>query len=340
MPPPGPNEVLNAHHTRVVAAAEQSGRASVLPQRIEFTQSLTVKADAVPAGETVRAWIPYPREIPGQQEQVQWLGSSPGKARVAPASTLQRTAYLEAKAVAGQPTRFEIRYAVTIFARHTAIDPAVVQPTPAYTALKPYLAEQLPHVRFTPALKLFSDQVLQGETRPYEVVRKLFAAVDRIPWAGAREYSTLSNISDYALRSGHADCGQQTLLLIALLRLNGIPARWQSGMVFSDDGSGYNNLHDWGQVYLAPYGWLPMDVTTGALASDVPALRNFYLGGLDGYRIAFNDDFGQPLVPAKQHFRSETVDSQRGEAEWAGGNLYFDQWSYDFQWRVLPARQR
>jgi len=340
MSPPGPNEVLNAHHARVLAAAEQSGQASVLPQRIEFTQSLTVKADAVPAGETVRAWIPYPREIPGQQEQVQWLGSAPGKARVAPASTLQRTAYLEAKAVAGKPTRFEIRYAVTVFARHTAIDPAKVQATPNDPALKPYLAEQLPHVRFTPALKLFSEQVLQGETRPYEVVRKLFAAVDRIPWAGAREYSTLSNISDHALRAGHADCGQQTLLLIALLRMNGIPARWQSGMVFSSDGSGYNNLHDWGQVYLAPYGWLPMDVTTGALASDVPALRDFYLGGLDGYRIAFNDDFGQPFVPAKQHFRSETVDSQRGEAEWAGGNLYFDQWSYDFQWRVLPAGQR
>ena len=111
-------------------------------------------------------------------------------------------------------------------------------------------------------------------------------------------------------------------------------------MVFSEYGSGYNNLHDWGQIYLAPYGWLPMDVTTGALASDAPALRDFYLGGLDGYRIAFNDDFGQAFVPAKQHYRSETVDSQRGEAEWSGGNLYFDQWSYDFQWRVLPARQR
>ena len=340
MPPPGPNEVLNAHHVRVVAAAERGGTASVLPQRIEFTQSLTVKADNVPAGETIRAWIPYPREIPGQQERVQWIGSAQGKARIAPASTQQRTVYLEAKAVAGQPTRFEIRYAVTIFARHTAIDATKVQATPDDPALKPYLAEQLPHIRFTPALKLFSDQVLQGETRPYEVVRKLFAAVDRIPWAGAREYSTISNISDYALRAGHADCGQQTLLLIALLRMNGIPARWQSGMVFSDDGSGYNNLHDWGQVYLAPYGWLPMDVTTGALASDTPALRDFYLGGLDGYRIAFNDDFGQAFVPAKQHYRSETVDSQRGEAEWSGGNLYFDQWSYDFQWRVLPAGQR
>ncbi|MBK0014197.1 transglutaminase-like domain-containing protein [Stenotrophomonas sp. S41] len=340
MPAPGPNEVLNAHHARVLAAADQSGETSVLPQRIAFTQSLTVKADAVPAGETIRVWIPYPREIPGQQEQVQWLGSTPGKARVAPASTLQRTAYLEAKAVAGQPTRFEIRYAATIFARHTAIDPARVQATPADPALQPYLAEQLPHVRFTPALKLFSDQVLQGETRPYEVVRRLYAAVDRIPWAGAREYSTLSNISDYALHAGHADCGQQTLLLIALLRMNGIPARWQSGRVFSDGGSGYSNLHDWGAVYLAPYGWLPMDVTTGALASDAPALRDFYIGSLDGYRIAFNDDFGQPFVPAKQHYRSETVDSQRGEAEWAGGNLYFDQWDDDFQWRVLPAGQR
>lgn len=95
LPAPGPNEVLNAHHARVIAAAEQSGQASVLPQRIEFTQSLTVKADAVPAGEMVRAWIPYPREIPGQQEQVQWLGSTPGRARVAPASTQQRTAYLD-----------------------------------------------------------------------------------------------------------------------------------------------------------------------------------------------------------------------------------------------------
>ena len=52
--------------------------------------------------------------------------------------------------------------------------------------------------------------------------------------------------------------------------------------------------------------------------------------------IAFNDDWSRPLVPAKRHFRSETVDLQRGEAEWAGGNLYFDQWTYDFQWQLLP----
>jgi len=339
-PPPkdGPYENLNAHHREVIAAADAApGRTSLTPRRVRITQSLTVNADAVPAGEVVRAWIPYPRAIAGQQEDIRYLASEPTGAQVAPESTLQRTAFLERKAVAGQPTKFSVSYELTIYARHFSIDPARVQATPTDPALAPYLAERAPHIVFTPELRAFSQQVVGDEKNPYRIARKLFAAVDRIPWAGAREYSTISNISDYALHAGHADCGQQTLLLMALLRLNGIPARWQSGWTFSDNEVGYANLHDWGWLYLAPYGWVPMDVTTGALASDDPTLRDFYFGGLDAYRIVFNDDYEQPLQPAKRDFRSETVDSQRGEAEWRGGNLYFDQWDYHFDWQVLPA---
>jgi len=29
--------------------------------------------------------------------------------------------------------------------------------------------------------------------------------------------------------------------------------------------------------------------------------------------------------------RSETVDFQRGELEWKGGNLYFDKWDYKME---------
>lgn len=340
LPVQGPYETQSPHHAAIVAAARASGASSVLPRRVEVTQSLTVNADAVPAGETLRAWIPYPRAIPGQQEDITWIGGTHWTdgihgTMIAPESAPQRTVYMKQGAVAGQPTRFEIRYAVTVYARHIAIDPDKVLPTPYDPALQPFLAERAPHVLFTPALRAFSARVVGDETNPYRITRKLFDAVDQIPWGGAREYSTISNISEYALHAGHADCGQQTLLLIALLRLNGIPARWQSGMVYSDDAVGYNNLHDWGAVYLAPYGWVPMDVTTGRLDSADPALRDFYLGGLDAYRIAFNDDFQQPLVPAKHAVRSDTVDSQRGEVEWSGGNLYFDQWHYDFQSHVV-----
>lgn len=334
----GPFERLHAHHAEVRAAAQAEGSSSVAPRRVRVTQSLTVAADAVPDGELVRAWIPYPREIAGQQRDITYVASEPAAHRIAPASALQRTVHFERKARRGEPTRFSVTYELTIHARDHRIDPARIVAVPADPALAEHLAERPPHVVFTPAVREFSRRAVGDASAPYEVAKRLFDAVDRIPWAGAREYSTLASIPDHTLAMGHGDCGQQTLLLITLLRLNGIPARWQSGWVYSDGD--HSNLHDWGALYLAPYGWVPMDVTTGRLAGAEPGLAYFYLGGLDAYRIAMNDDWGRDFVPRKRHFRSDTVDSQRGEAEWDGGNLYYDQWDYAFDWQLLPLPER
>lgn len=94
---------------------------------------------------------------------------------------------------------------------------------------------------------------------------------------------------------------------------------------------GSKNLHDWAEIYLQNIGWVAVDVSFGVQtwAKD-PSERYFYLGGQDAYRWIINTDFGQPLSPAKQFMRSETVDFQRGEVEWEGGNLYFNQWNYTF----------
>jgi transglutaminase-like putative cysteine protease len=323
----GPMETANAHHLEVVEGRHDS-------RRVRVTQQLIVNADAVPAGETVRAWIPFPREIEGQQENIRLLSTTPAPHVLASPGTKQRTVAMEAPAQTGQPTVFAVSYELTILGRHHTIVPEKVVPVADLSALADDLAERPPHIVFTPELRAYSKKIVGNEKNPARVAKKLFDAVDSIPWGSAREYSTIPNISDYAFKQGHADCGQQTLLLITLLRMNGIPARWQSGMVFSD-GS-YDNLHDWGQLYLAPYGWVPMDVTTGALESEDPRVRDFYFGSSDAYRIAFNDDISTAFDPPKEHERSETVDSQRGEAEWKGGNLYFDQWDYRFEAKVLP----
>ncbi len=47
--------------------------------------------------------------------------------------------------------------------------------------------------------------------------------------------------------------------------------------------------------------------------------------------LLVNDDYSKPLFPAKIFPRSETVDFQRGELEWRGGNLYFDKWNYNMK---------
>jgi transglutaminase-like putative cysteine protease len=331
----GPMERANAHHVEVRDAALRTHSASAAPRHLQVTQSLTVHADAVADGKTVRAWIPYPRALPGQQEDLRFVASEPPQHVIAPESALQRTVFLEQRAQRGKPVTFSISYELTVFGQYHAVDADKVVVAEITPALAPFVAERPPHIVFSEPLRVFSRQIVGSEKNPWRIAQKLFAAVDQIPWAGAREYSTITNISDYALKAGHADCGQQTLLLMTLLRMNGIPSRWQSGMIYSDGE--YNNLHDWGWLYIAPYGWMPMDVTFGRLDSDDPAIAGFYLGGLDAYRIAFNDDYGRDLVPPKKFFRSETVDLQRGEAESDDGNLYFNQWDYDFRWRIVPA---
>ena len=329
----GPLETPHPHHHQVVTEALATGKHSVTPNRVQVTYTLTVNANAVPAGETVRAWLPFPRELPGQQQDIKLIETVPAEHQVAPVTAMQRTVYLEKPAVAGRTTDFSITYELTVFAQRHAIDVKKVVVATRTPELASFLAQRPPHIVFTDDLRAFSRKVVGDEKNPYLIARKLYAAVDAIPWAGAREYSTLSNISDYALHAGHADCGQQTLLLMTLLRLNGIPTRWQSGWTFSD--TGYDNMHDWAWLYLAPVGWVPMDVTYGRFATGDEAIDGFYLGGMDAYRIAFNDDFSRAFIPAKQHVRSETVDSQRGEAEWRGGNLYFDQWDYSFKFKLL-----
>ncbi len=334
----GPLETPHPHHAEVRQAALETRSTSVAPRRVRVDYSVTVKADAVPAGKLLRAWLPYPRVLPGQQENLRLIETLPDSHRVAPESAMQRTVFLEQVARAGKPTRFSVSYELTVFAQYHALHAERIEPVTPTPELRPYLEERPPHIVFTPALRDFSRKVVGAERNPYRVAKLLFDAVDRVPWAGAREYSTISNLSNHVLEAGYGDCGQQTMLLIALLRLNGIPARWQSGWVFSNGD--YDTMHDWGQLYLAPHGWVPVDVTYGRLPTPDGKDDYFYLGGLDAYRVVFNDDYSREFVPPKQHFRSETVDSQRGEVEWEGGNVYFDQWGYDFKWRLLPENLR
>ncbi len=90
-------------------------------------------------------------------------------------------------------------------------------------------------------------------------------------------------------------------------------------------------MHDWGEIYFEPYGWLPVDATYGLLDSKDDDMKWFYLGNMENYRLIVNDDYTQPLYPAKIYPRSDTVDFQRGEVEWEGGNLFFDQWDYNYE---------
>jgi transglutaminase-like putative cysteine protease len=325
---------LDKLNRKMMKAAQTSEDRYLLPARFRIKYSISVDENAVPNGETVRCWIPFPREIKERQTDIKLLKTEPIDYKLADVDKLQRTIYFEKSAIKDEKTKFLVEYEFTNRGAYVKIDPEKVKPVKVNSELSQFLKEVPPHIVFTDELKELSKKIVGEETNPYLISKKLFKWMDaNNPWASAREYSTIRNIPGYCIKNMHGDCGIHALTYITLCRINGIPARWQSGWEFQPPE--HDSMHDWGMIYYEPYGWMPMDVDYGLSKTDDEEFKWFYISGMDSYRLIFNDDISQPFWPEKKHIRSETIDSQRGEVEWEGGNLYFDQWDWDIEWELI-----
>ena len=200
--------------------------------------------------------------------------------------------------------------------------------------MRRYLGES-PHVVFTPEIHALSRQIVGDESNDCRKAKLIYEWIGRnIKYSFAIEYSTIRNISDYSRGHGYGDCGQEALLFITLCRASGVPAL-AIGLAHLPRGE---NIHDWAEIYLAPYGWVPVDPYMSvwstryarALSLDERReVRDFYFGGLDQYRMSANSDHSQGLTPPKNSMRSDDVDFQRGELEYGDHNIYFDKYTYN-----------
>lgn len=326
----------------VKEAAEKTCSPHVLPVDWKVRFRLVVRADAVPAGHVVRAWLPFPRSFP-HQTVGQLLDRPPGLKWVDPPDRPLRAAYFEKKAEAGKPLVFEMDIRYRTLGVYHSIDPEIVRVNPEFPEeVRPYLKERPPHVVFTPAIRELAKDIVGSEENLYWRAWKIYRWIsENIRYSYAPEYSTIPNLSQYTLERKVGDCGQAAMLFITLARYCGIPARWQSGWLLLPRGK---TIHDWAEVYLPPYGWIPVEPYMGMYVlqytetlseKQKEELLTFYFGGLEGFRYIANSDHSQELYPVKFHFRSDPVDFQRGEVEWQGGNIYFDQFDYDLmtEWK-------
>jgi hypothetical protein len=317
------------HTFNVISETKTSGE-TVSPIRMKLNYTIQVKPNAVPDGKTIRCWLPFPREGNARQKNIRLISSDPENIRIAPNSNVQRSIYLEKKAVKDQPTIFQIEFEVEASAQYFDLNPDQMKPYDTESEVyKENTKERLPQIIFTPQIKQLANRILGGEINPLVKVQKIYNWIsDSVRWASALEYSTVPNIPAYVLKTHHGDCGMQTLLFMTLARSQGIPVKWQSGWMLHPHEV---NLHDWCEVYYEGVGWVPLDQSFGLQSSPNEKVRNFYRSGIDSYRLIVNDDYSRELSPEKKYMRSEPYDFQRGELEWEGGNLYFNQWIWDME---------
>jgi hypothetical protein len=318
---------LESYIPKVLDESANAQESLVKPVTFKLDYKVTVDADAIPDGEIIKCWLPFPREGHLRQTEIKLLSTNADEYVIADNKNPQRTIYMQKTAQKDQPTIFNIQFEVKNYNEINFIEPALIKPYDKNSELyKTFTAERPPHIVFTDKIKNLSKEIVGNEKNPYLITKKIFTWIsENIPWAGAREYSTIENISDYCITNKHGDCGIKTLLFMTLCRYNGIPVKWQSGWMLHP---GEVNLHDWSEVYFEGYGWVPADQSFGIIDSQNEDVRYYFLGSTDPYHLIINDDYSTTLFPSKIFPRSETIDFQRGELEWRGGNIYFDKWDY------------
>ena len=299
-------------------------------RRVVYRFSIDIPGHEAIQGDTVRVWMPLPMQS-NRQNNIRILSTSHTNYILSDGRSLHNSIYFEAPAApVGNCNHFE--YTATFDTRGEYFAPADIM-----ASLKPYdtdsefyktyTAFESPHII---RLDSLAQAIASGETNPFLLSEKVYDYIlHKYPWAGAREYSTISCMPEYVIKQGHGDCGQVALLYISLMRTLGIPARWESGWVLNP---GEKGMHDWAEVYFEGVGWVPVDVSAGRFTtSDNPEVVNFYSHGTDAYRFATNLGVCDDFYPRKRFVRSETVDAQLGEVETSKGNLFYPAWDSDLE---------
>jgi len=325
-----PEIVFRLKHVEEVYKYSDNQSNPVLPVSMKITYSITVRPDVVPAGEKIRCWLPWPKEGYPRQKDVKLLTTSNPQYIIAPDTAIHRTIYMEELSEKGVPAVFQISFSYTSYASYFNTSFIKIKPydKKSYNYQK-FTSEQLPHICFNDDIKHLADSICGNDDNPVSVVRKIYYWFkENIPWTGALEYSIIPNIPEYVISNRRGDCGMQTFLFMSMLRYKGIPVRWQSGWMVPPAAE---SMDDWCEVYYEGTGWIPVSITYDLLRSENQFIKDFYLSGIDSYRLIVNEGVSGPLHPEKKFLRSEPYDFQRGEVEWNGGNLYFNKWDYNMK---------
>ena len=296
---------------------------------IHLKSTVKVKDEAAKVGEIIKVHLPLPAQ--SQQSNIKIIKTVPESTYISPVDHPSRTAYFEVELLKGQ--EFSVEYSYESHLKYNDPDPSQVsKEQPSFDT-----EELEPHIIFTPYIKELAKEIIGGEKNPLIRARKIYDYITQnVKYSYMREYSTMTNIPEYAALNLKGDCGVQALLFITLCRYVGIPAKWQSGLAVTPYSIG---PHDWTQFYVAPFGWLFADPSFGGgeLRSNNLDKWNFYFGNLDPFRMVANSEFQHEFEPPKKHWRHDPYDNQVGEMEYEDRELLRRE--FTVKWELIDMHE-
>ena len=285
--------------------------------RIRVRASIRMKDELFTPGMFLRAHLPIPAAC-AQQSGITIEEITPNGA-AAPETAPQRTICWEG--TWQENPSFSVVYSYIHTEKYHDLTLPGTEPLHSEAELAPFLAEEDPHIVFTPYIRTLAAELTGGVEDTLEKARRIYDFITlNMKYTYMPAYFGLENISENCARNFTGDCGVFALLFITLCRCAGVPAQWQSGLVAEPD---YCGCHDWARFYAPGYGWLYADPAYGiaAVRRDDEERRKFYFGSMDPYRMVANNRFQAPFTVEKAHWRADPYDNQVGELETADQGL-------------------
>ena len=112
----------------------------------------------------------------------------------------------------------------------------------------------------------FAAEIAEGEDDLYLLVHKIAEwTKSNIKYDLSTLTAEVSQKASWVLDNKQGVCDELTSLFIAMLRSLGIPAKFVSGVAYTESELFPENWgsHGWAEVYFPGYGWIPYDVTYG-----------------------------------------------------------------------------
>lgn len=268
------------------AAADPAGE-----RRFELAETIVIPAPET--GQTLRAWIPLPQELPAQTVSDLDV-DSPLPYRVERDGEFGNSfLVLEPRRPVTGPVTVTIRYAVT--RREQGAVPATLSPEERRLYTQPRGL-----VVVDKRIRSLARRITAGAENPEAKGRRIYDYVYAHMAYDKTAPGWGQGDTQRACEVGKGNCTDFHSLFMSLAFASGLPARFTMGLSISTTaaaGSLGKSYHCWAEFYADGKGWIPVDISE---AWKDPARKEYFFGRLDAQRITLSRGRELTLEPAQE----------------------------------------
>ncbi len=284
------------------AAVEQAGVIYRNPQvyNVDYSFELFPDPQKIDRTKDLKLWIPVPREWDSQKEVKIISVQPPSHAEYEDPEQGNRMLFWDFGKEPEKPSyRVDIKFRLESYGVHTEVNPEHIGSYDKKSKEYALYTRSTHTVSITPKIREMALEAVRDEKNPYRQAEELFKFVrknmrytlHRLERGVGTEVLLTFPYQDEITGEEYYEgaCGQYSAFFIALCRSVGIPARAVVGFVGGKRGMKEEDLelykpielnlspeklagtqhylsispHVWAEFYLAGYGWVPVDPTTG-----------------------------------------------------------------------------